>query len=298
MDRFEAMNVLLTAIDAGSLSEAGRRLGMPLATVSRKVSELERHLGTQLVARGARKLALTDAGARYVAACRRILEDLGEAERAASGEYVAPTGELVISATLVLGRAHVLPVVCDFLRAYPNIRVRLQQSDRVVNLVEDHVDVAVRLGTPAEGALVAVPVGSARRLLCASRDYLALHGAPASPADLAHHDCIVFESLGSTGVWDFRNGWLDYDGPVRSRLVVNTAEASLEAALRGLGIAHLLSYQAAEALASGSLKQVLEPLSPPALPINLIYAARKPLPLKIRAFLDFAAPRLRKRLAA
>ncbi|HEY0505888.1 MAG TPA: LysR family transcriptional regulator [Lysobacter sp.] len=297
MDRLDAMTVLIAAVDAGSLSGAARALGMPLATVSRKVAELERHLGTQLLARGARRLNLTDAGAAYVAACRRIVEDVAEAERMATGEYVAPTGELVVSATHVFGRRHVLPIVCDFLHAFPDIRVRLQQTDFSVNLIEDQVDVAVRLGPLKDVALVAVPVGHASRMMCASSEYLARHGRPDSAADLAGHDCVVLESLGSAGRWDFAHGWLDYDGPVRSRLSVNTAEASYDAVLQGVGIGHLLSYQARDAITDGRLEPVLDHLRPPPEPVSLLYAPRRPLPLKIRAFIDFAVPRLRELLA-
>lgn len=298
MDRLEAMAVLTAAVDAGSLSAAARSLRMPLATVSRKVTELERHLGTQLLARGARRLSLTEAGASYVAACRRILEDIAEAERVASGEYVAPTGELVVSATHVFGRTHVLPIVCDFLRAFPDIRVRFQQTDFSVNLIEEHVDIAVRMGTPRDVGLVAVPVGHARRVMCASTDYLAARGVPQSVDELAQHDCVVLESLGSSGRWDFSQGWLDYAGPVRSRIAVSTAEASFEAVLQGLGIGHLLSFQVEEAIASGRLHYVLDEHLPAPDPVNLLYAPRRPLPLKLRTFIDFAAPRLRALLAS
>ncbi|MDR7098501.1 DNA-binding transcriptional LysR family regulator [Lysobacter niabensis] len=287
------MTALTAAVEAGSLSAAARSLGVPLATMSRKVAELEKHLGTQVLLRGSRKLSLTEAGAGYVAACRRILEDIAEAERVVSGEYAAPTGELVVSVSHVFGRTHVLPIVCDFLRAFPDIRVRFQQTDYSVNLVEEQVDVAARLGAPKDGGLVAVPVGHVRRTMCASSEYLALHGVPRSITDLADHHCIVLESLGSTGRWDFAHGWLDYDGPVRSRIAVNTAEASLGAALQGLGIGYLLSYQTKDAIASGRLQYVLDEFRSAPSPVNLMYAPRKPLPLKIRAFIDFAAPRLR-----
>lgn len=293
MDRLEAMSVLAAAVDAGSLSGAARTLQLPLATVSRKVADLEKHLGTQLLVRGARKLNLTEAGAAYVAACRRILEDVAEAERTASGEYAMPTGELVVSTTQVFGRMHVLPVIVDFLDAYPEIRVRFQQVDRSVHLIDEQVDVAVRFGVPSIGNLVAVPVGHARPMLCASADYLARRGVPRVAEDLVDHDCIVTESIGGAGRWDFTHAWIGYDGPVRSRIAVNTMEASLEATLRGLGIGQLLSFQVEEALASGRLHGVLDHLRPEPSPINLLYAARKPLPRKIRAFIDFAAPRLR-----
>jgi DNA-binding transcriptional LysR family regulator len=297
MDRLEAMTVLTAAADAGSLSAAARFLRMPLATVSRKVADLERHLSTQLIVRGARRLTLTEAGASYVAACRRILEEIAEAERVASGEYAVPTGELVVSATHVFGRTHVLPIVCDFLRAFPDIRVRFQQTDYSVNLIEEHVDVAIRVGVPRDGGLVAIPVGYASRIMCASAEYLTQRGVPRGVDDLADHDCIVLESLGSAGRWDFANAWLDYNGPVRSRLAVNSAEASYEAVFQGLGIGHLLSYQIGDALSSGRLQSVLDDLRPQPSPVNLLYAPRKPLPLKIRAFVDFAAPRMRDLLS-
>jgi DNA-binding transcriptional LysR family regulator len=293
VDRLDAMTVLAAAVDAGSLSGAARTLQLPLATVSRKVADLERHLGTQLLVRGARRLNLTEAGVAYLAACRRILEDVAEAERVASGEYTMPMGELVVSTTQVFGRTHVLPVIVEFLKAYPDIRVRFQQVDRSVHLVDEQVDVAVRFGVPQVGNLVAVPVGHARALMCASAGYLAQRGVPRAVEDLAEHDCIVIESLGSTGRWDFSQGWTRYDGPVRSRIAVNTIESSLEAALQGLGIGQLLSFQVEEALASGRLHSVLDHLRAEPSPVNLLYAARKPLPRKIRAFIDFAAPRLR-----
>jgi DNA-binding transcriptional LysR family regulator len=296
MDRLDAMSVLAAAVEAGSLSGAARALHLPLATVSRKVADLEKHLGTQLLVRGARKLSLTESGAAYVAACRRILEDVAEAERAASGEYAMPTGELVVSTTQVFGRTHVLPIIVDFLNAYPQIRVRFQQVDRSVHLLDEQVDVAVRFGVPNIGNLVAVPVGHARPMMCASAGYLAKHGVPQKVEDLAQHDCIVTEPIGAAARWDFAHGWIVYDGPVRSRIAVSTMDASLEATLQGLGIGQLLSFQVEEALASGRLHAILDDLRPEPSPINLLYVARKPLPRKIRAFIDFAAPRLRAML--
>ena len=165
MDRLESMSILVTAVEAGSLSAAGRRLGMPLATVSRKVSELEAHLKTRLLNRSSRQLTLTDAGRSYVAACRRILEDVGEAERAASGEYSAPRGDLIITAPIVFGRLHVLPIAMEFLKAYPDIDIRMVLADRVINLLEEHADLAVRIGALPDSSLVASRVGSIRRVV-------------------------------------------------------------------------------------------------------------------------------------
>ena len=173
MDRLEAMSTLLAAVEAGSLSGASRRLGMPLATVSRKVSELEAHLRTRLVTRTSRRLILTDAGRSYVTACKRILDDIDEAERSAAGEYVMPRGDLVITAPIVFGRLHVLPVLFEFLRAYPDIDIRLVLVDRVVNLQEEHADLAVRIGELPDSSLVAARVGSITRVVCGAPAYFA-----------------------------------------------------------------------------------------------------------------------------
>src|SRR6185437_10937163 len=191
MDRFESMSMLVAVADAGSLSAAGRRLNVPLTTVSRKVSELEAHLGTQLIQRSSRRITLTDAGSAYIEACRRILDDIGEAERAASGEYQAPRGELVITAPIVFGRLHVLPVICEFLKAYPEIDIRLVQADRNINLADEHIHLAVRIGTLPDSTMIATRIGEVPRVVCGSPDYFALHGIPARPEDLARHDCIA-----------------------------------------------------------------------------------------------------------
>ena len=181
MDRLESMSILVAVVESGSLSAAARRLGMPLATVSRKVGELESHLKTRLLHRTTRQLSLTETGRSYVAACRRILEEIGEAERTATGEYTAPKGDLVVTAPVVFGRLHVVPVVAEFLERYPEIDIRLVLTDRVVHMMEEHVDVAVRIGELPDSALVATGVGTIRRVVCASPAYLAAHGAPARP---------------------------------------------------------------------------------------------------------------------
>ena len=178
MDRLEAMSTLLAAVETGSLSGASRKLGKPLATVSRKVSELEAHLKTRLVNRTSRRLELTDAGRSYVSACKRIIEDVEEAESAASGEYDTVKGNLVIAAPIVFGRLHVLPIVTDFLKAYPDIDVRLMLSDQVVSVLEEHVDIAVRVGALPDSRLVASRVGTIRLIACASPEYLAVRGGP------------------------------------------------------------------------------------------------------------------------
>jgi len=293
MDRLEAMSLLVTSIEVGSLSGASRRLGIPLPTVSRKISELEAHLNTRLLTRTTRRLALTDAGQSYVAACKRILEEIAEAERAATGEYSAPKGELVVTAPIVFGRLHVLPVVTQFLQAYPEFDIRLVLSDRLANLVEDRVDLAVRIGPLPDSSLVATRIGAIRRIVCGSPSYFARRGAPQNPRDLSAHECVAFEGLMASDRWVFPSGKSELSVPIHSRLIVTTAEAAIDAAVAGLGLTRVLSYQVAAALHAGSLALALEQFEPAPWPVNLVYPGGRILPLKLRAFIDFATLRLK-----
>jgi DNA-binding transcriptional LysR family regulator len=297
MNRLESMAILVAVVDSGSLSSAARQLGMPLTTVSRKLAELEAHLKTRLLHRTTRQLTLTETGRSYVCACRRILDEVGEAERAATGEFVSPKGELVVTAPVVFGRLHVVPVVAEFLHHYPEIDVRLVLTDRVVHLMDEHADVAVRIGELPDSTLMATRVGSVRRVVCGSPDYLASHGVPARPRDLDTHRCITFEVLASMRAWVFGSGQSERAVPIRSRLTVNTAEAAIAAAMLGVGLIRVLSYQVADAVRDNALRVVLERFESAPLPISLVHKGQAPLPLKLRAFLDFAMPRLRARTA-
>jgi DNA-binding transcriptional LysR family regulator len=297
MDRLESMSILVAAVEAGSLSAAGRRLDMPLATVSRKVAELEAHLKTRLLNRSSRKLTLTDAGEAYLQACRRILDAVDEAERSATGEYKAPKGDLIVSAPILFGRLHVLPVAVEFLAAFPDVDMHMIFSDRMVNLIEERVDLAVRIGDLPDSSLLARRIGSIGRVVCASPTYLERRGAPETPADLREHDCITFEGLTSAARWSFGRKEGEPPVAVRSRLTVNTAEAAIDAATAGVGIARVLSYQVADAVRTGALVVVLREFEPAPWPVNLVYTGGRFLPLKVRAFLDFAAPRLKDKLS-
>jgi DNA-binding transcriptional LysR family regulator len=297
MDRLESMSTLLTAVEAGSLSAAARRLAVPLSTVSRRISELEAHLKARLLNRSSRKLTLTDAGRSYVEACKRILEDVGEAERAASGEYSAAKGELNITAPMVFGRLHVLPVAMEFLKMYPAVDVRCVLNDRVVNLLEDHIDLALRIGElPDSSSLITTRIGSVRRVVCGSPSYFARRGMPDNVNELAMHDCITFEGFPFPDFWVFPTSKSDVSAAVHSRLVVNTAEAAIDAAIAGLGVTRVLSYQVAAAVKAGLLDIVLEEVEPAPSPVSLVYSGQRRLPLKLRAFLDFGGPRLKARL--
>jgi DNA-binding transcriptional LysR family regulator len=295
MDRLDAMTVFLAVVDDGSLSAAGRRLGMPLATVSRKLAELESHLGARLLNRSTRRLEITDAGRGYEQACRRILDDVRGAELAAAGEYDAPRGELAITAPIVFGRLHVLPVINEFLRANAEVDVRLALGDRVAHLLDEHVDVAVRIGTLPDSRLNALPLGTLRAIVCASPGYLEAHGTPKTPDDLAAHRCITFEAV-FPGAWQFADGTAF--SPARPRMVVNTAEAAVDAAVAGIGVTRVLSYQADAALHAKRLRRLLRPFEPEPVPVNLVWDGQQRVTSKLRTFLDFAAPRLRERLAA
>ena len=295
MDRLGGMSVFVAVVTAGSFSAASRELRMPLPTVSRKVAELESHLKARLLVRGTRRLALTEAGELYLASCRRILEAVADAERGAAGEYNAPQGELVITAPVSFGRMHLVPVAAEFLVEHAQVDLRLVLSDRPLNLVDEHLDVALRIGELPDSSLVATRMGTVRVVTCASPGYLERRGTPKSVEALASHDCVTFSALGAV------DGWLLPDGSlvrVKSRLLVNTAEAALDAAVAGVGITRLLSYQVADAVRAKKLTVVLRRSESPALPVNLVYVRERRVSGKLRAFLDFAAPRLRKRIAA
>ena len=297
MDRLEAMTILVAAAETGSLSAASRQLRIPLATVSRRVSELEARLSVRLFHRGHRRLVLTDAGRSYVASCRHVLEEISEIERTAAGEYRSPQGELIITAPSVMGRSHVLPVVEEFLEAYPDISVRLQLMDRQVNFVEEHVDVAVRIGELADSSsLIAARVGMIRVILCASPAYLKRRGVPQRPVDIEEHDCVVHEGHPTARHWQFFGAGPSQTIAIRSRLSVNLAEAAVAAAVDGVGISRVLSYLIDDQVRTGSLIPLLEGYEPSPLAASVVYPSQRQTPLKLRVFLDFAIPRLRARL--
>lgn len=284
MNQLDSLRAAIAAADTGSFSAAARALAVPLATLSRKVADLETHLGTALFVRTSRKLQITEAGQAYVIAARRVLDDLADADRGARGEYQTPRGELAISAPIVFGRLHVLPIVNELLRTYPEITARLVLSDRYANLVDDHLDVAVRIGELADSSMIATRVGGVRRIACASPAYLAAHGRPRRPADLVRHACIAT----TTDAWQFATTSI----AVRPRLFVSTAEAAIDAARAGIGIARVLSYQVNDR----SVIRVLASHEPAPLPVHLVRMATL-VPHKLRVFLDLASSLLRSALS-
>jgi DNA-binding transcriptional LysR family regulator len=298
MDRLGAMRLFATIADAGSLSGAGRRLGMPLTTVSRKLAALEEALGARLVTRTTRALSLTEPGRDYLEACRRILDELEAAEARLAGGQSEPQGELAITAPVVFGRLHVLPVLDLFLRESPRVSARLLLLDRPVDLIEEGLDIAIRIGVLASSSLIATRVGFVRNVVCASPGYLKVHGAPRAPEQLVDHDCITFAGLPIGDRWIATQGKRQKRLPVRPRLVVNTAEAAVDAAIAGLGITRVLSYQAARAIADGSLRVILETWDTAEIPVSILHREGRLAQPKVQAFVAFAANALRKRMQA
>ena len=295
MDRIEAMSTLLAVVHAGSISAALRELRTPIATVSRRIAELEAHLTRRLLSRTTRCLALTDAGEVYAAACRHILEQVEEAEGVAFGEYRAPRGELTATATMMLGRRRLIPIATDLLGAYPDIVLHLCLGGRALELHQEYVDVAVRLDPLLDSSLVAHRVGEVSRVITASLEYLARRGTPKTPAGLAARDCLDFAGFRRFSAWDLGSG---DTAAVRPRLSIDAGEPRVDAAVADAGIVDLLSIQIAIAVRTRALMLLLRGFEPGPLPVHLVYLGGGPLLLKGRAFLDFAAPRLKAALEA
>lgn len=297
MDRLEAMSVIVAVAEEGTFSAASRRLGMSVATVSRKVAELEGSLKAELFQRSSRRMTLTEAGKDYVEACKGIIEQIDDAERQVSGEYRSPKGDLAVTTPWGLGHTHLLPLAVEFLNAFPEIDLRLLLTDRVVDSVEESIDVSIRIGALPESNMIAARIGSIRLVVCASPAYLAARGHPQTPDEIGDHDCIAINPLASPNAWKFRTGKRECLVPIRSRLCVNTSEAAVIAAISGAGLTRVMSYKMDTAKRAGTLQLVLEAFEPEPLPVHILYSPRKPAPLKLRAFLDWMAPRLKARLA-
>jgi len=289
MDRVEDIGVFVEVADRGSFTAAARRLNRSPTAVTRAVADLETRLGVRLLNRTTRAVSLTDAGQRFLGGARRVLADLAEIEQAAAGHGVAPRGELAVTAPILFGRLHVLPIVTEFLGQFPDVSTRLLLLDRPVDLVEESLDVAIRIGPLPDTSAITTRLGHLRRVVVASPAYLKRRGMPAQPNDIASHDVILF---GGVGRMDFGNERVR----VVPRLTVSTAEAAIDAAAEGVGVTRVLSYQAVDALARGSVVQILQTHGREETPVHLLYPAGAHPPPKLRAFIDFAAPKLRARL--
>lgn len=298
MDRFDLWTVFLAVADKGSFVGAARHLNRSPAAITRAVAALEDHLAVRLLTRTTRSVALTEAGERYLEMCRRLLADIRETEAELAGEGGELHGNLAITAPVVFGRLHLLPLVDDFMAAHPRLTVSLELLDRQVSLVEEGLDIALRIGHLRDASLRAVRVGGVRRVVCATPDYLARHGTPRTPHDLVGHRVIAF-----TGVqrqperWPFVFPEGEASVAVMPRLLVNSVEAALDAVVRGGGISRVLSYQIAALEQAGRVVRLLQPWEPPALPVHLVYPTGRHLPRKVRVFIDTVAPILRARFS-
>ncbi len=296
MDRLEMMRIFVSVVEAGAFAAAARASNHSAAAVTRAVASLEESIGTRLLVRTTRSLKLTDAGGRYVADCRRILAEIADAEATAGGLAATPTGTLVVTAPVLLGQMHVLPILTEYLAQHPALVGRTLFTDQRINLIDDGADVAIRVGHLADSGHRAIRVGTTRLVTCASPQYLARLGIPTSPLDLAGHTLIAVTSTGAIGEWRF-----DRDEktivPIRPRLVCDSNQAAIEAAIRGWGITRARSYQIAEAVRDGRLRIVLAEHEKLPVPVHVVYAEGREAPAKVRLFVKLAAERLKTALA-
>jgi DNA-binding transcriptional LysR family regulator len=293
MDRFQAMATFVTVVETGGFASAARKLDVSPSVVSRVVTELEERLGVRLLTRTTRVVRLTDAGTAYFEDCRRILGEVDDAELAATGTHSSPRGLLTVTAPVLFGKYYVMPVVTDYLARYPETDVNAWFIDRVVNLVDEGIDVAVRIGELPSSTLQAISVGRVRRVLCASPDYLKRHGVPRRPEDLDEHTTILVSGISTTPEWRLHEGDRQVLVRLQPRLTTTTNDSAIAAAAAGFGITRLLSYQVARHLRHGTLQIVLAEFEPPALPIHVVHREGRHAAQKVRAFLDLAIDTLR-----
>jgi DNA-binding transcriptional LysR family regulator len=286
MDRFDAMQAFVAVADLRGFAPAARKLGLSPSAVTRLVAALEDHLGARLLQRTTRSVTLTDIGARYLERVRPVLADVEEAEGSASAERTRPSGRLVVSAPIGFGRLHVSAVMSAWLTRYPEVSGELRLSDRMVNLVEDGVDLAVRIGHLADSSLVARHVGEMRRIVAASPGYLKRRGEPKTPEAIAAHETIQFGATTAPPDWRFVEGISEIRVACTPRFTTNSADAAIQYAEQGGGLVRVLAYQAAAAIKAGRLKIVLAKFEQPALPIHIVYPTSRLLSAKVRTFID------------
>jgi DNA-binding transcriptional LysR family regulator len=286
MDRIDAMQAFVLVADLKGFAPAARKVGLSASGVTRLIAALEDRVGARLLQRTTRSVTLTDVGTRYLERARRIVADVEEAEISAQAERTQPSGRLVVSAPNGFGRLHVTPLISTYLKRYPEVSGELRLSDRVVNLVEDGVDCAVRIGHLADSSLVARNVGDMRRIVVASPDYLARRGEPKSPAAITSHETIQFGATTAVPEWRFVENGRDVRVACTPRFTTNSADAAIWHATQGGGLTRVLAYQAAEAINNGKLKIMLDDFEEAPLPIHLVYPTSRLLSAKVRTFID------------
>jgi DNA-binding transcriptional LysR family regulator len=286
MDRIDAMRAFVSVADLQGFAPAARKLGLSASAVTRLIASLENHLGARLLQRTTRSVTLTDVGARYLERARRILGDLEEAEDSVQAERSRPSGRLIVSAPQMFGRLHVGPVMSAYLKQYPDVSAELRLSDRMINLVDEGIDLAVRIGHLADSSVVARTVGDMRRIVVASPRYLKARGTPLKPFDLAQHEVIQFAGSGALSDWRFAENGREVRVPVTSRFSTNSTDAAVLHAEQGGGLINVMAYQVADQLKAGRLKIVLAKYELPPMPIHLVYPTSRLLSAKVRAFID------------
>lgn len=294
MDKLAAMETFVRIVENGSLTAAANALDTSLPTVVRTLASLERHLGATLLNRTTRRIRLTEEGAQYLERCRVILSAMHEAEETLISGQTEPRGNLTITASVLFGRRYVAPIVTDFLRRHPGVTADLRFADRVVNLVEEGVDIAVRIAHLKDSSLVAIPVGQVRRVVCATERYLRSNGIPEVPNDLRRHRCIRHTGLAPRSEWHFKVGRRNVSIPIISMISCNEIDSSLNACINGLGLGMFLSYQVAPYRKSGQLKYVLEQFEPEPLPVYVIYPHSNLLSNRVHAFIDECVDKLQR----
>jgi len=292
MDRFHAMRVLVKIADTGAFAEAARQLHMSPPAVTRAVAFLEEAIGARLLTRTTRSLKLTEVGGRYVEDCRRILTAIDEAEAAAAGSYAKPTGVLTVTASVLFGQIYIMPAVTEFLDLHPGVTGRMLFLDRVTNLVDEGIDVAIRIGHLPDSSHSAIKVGTVRKVICGAPDYFEKHGVPRTPQDLAEHRIVAATSAWTSLEWRF-GGSDTTSVHVRPALFSNSNEAAISAARSGWGLTRVLSYQIGQDLLEGQLQIVLGEYEEEPLPIHIMHPEGRNAPAKVRAFVDFLATKLR-----
>lgn len=293
MDRFTEMQIFVAVAECEGFAAGSRKLKISPPAATRAVADLEQRLGIKLLNRTTRYVRVTDAGQRYLDDCKRILAQVSEADEAAIGINAAPRGHLVITAPVLFGRMYVMPCVVEYLQKFPETEISAMFVDRVVNMLDEGVDVALRVGELSDSSFKALKVGSVRRVVCASPDYIQKHGLPQHPNDLSNHQIVVASSLGPNVEWRFQENKQSKVVRVKPRLVVTSNDAAIEAAVKGLGVTRLISYQVAQELAAGQLKIVLSEFELPPLPINILHREGRNSSAKVRAFIDLVAEKLK-----
>lgn len=292
MDRYHAMRVFVRIADTGGFAEAARQLHLSPPAVTRAVASLEDLIGARLLTRTTRSVKLTEAGQRYVEDCRRILAAIEEAEASAAGSFAKPTGVLTVTASVLFGQIYVMPLVTEFLDTYPDVTGRMLFLDRVTNLVDEGIDVAIRIGQLPDSSYSAIKVGSVRRVMCGSPEYFKRNGVPRHPSELAGHRIIAATSAWASPEWRFGQTGKTVVH-VRPSLLCNSNEAAIIAARSGWGLTRVLSYQIGPDLLEGRLQTTLEEFEEESLPIHVVHPEGRNASAKVRAFVDFAAAGLR-----